>query len=125
MLDFNKEGCKLFRIEVEQALKSVAEKYGINISCGSISYTSSNIKMTVNALQKEVDGISYAQSEFNKTCIWYGLKPEDYNKEVEFQGEKFIITGINPKASKMPINITKVSNGKQYKVRVDMIKRFI
>lgn len=98
----NKE-FKQFRADVDAALASVGEKYGVDIKCGNISYGSNHFDTRLNATKKVVNGVSYEQAEFERVCLIYGFDPEDFGKEFEVQGKTYKLIGFNPKARKKPI----------------------
>lgn len=52
-MEFNKRGFELFRKDVEVALQSVAEKHGVEIECGKISYSSFDLKMMVTQMERK------------------------------------------------------------------------
>jgi len=121
---FTKEELRNYRAEIEQALKEVAEKHNINIHAGNISYTDNDFKLTLGVTKKEVNGLSYEQAEFEKHCMLFGFKPEDYKKTFAMNGKIFTITGFNLKAHKMPIHAIG-NDGRGYKFASDTVKRLI
>lgn len=123
-MSFTKEELRTYRIEIEQALQEVAKQHNVNIKAGNISYSANDFKLTLEVSQKEVNGLSYEQAEFNKNCMLYGFKPEDYKKEFSMNGKTFAITGFNHRAHKMPI-LAKGNDGKGYKFACDTVKRLI
>jgi len=110
-----------FRIETEQAMKTIAEKYGVNIHAGKINYDSNSFTLDLKVSKKKVNGKSFEQAEFEKNCIYFGLKPEDYNKSFMSNGRKFNICGIKTSARKMPI-LAKCEDGKTYKFSLENVQ---
>ena len=123
-MSFTKAELRDYRTEIEQVLQGIAEKHNINIKAGNISYSTNDFKLTLEVTQKEVNGLSYEQAEFNKDCMLYGFKPEDYKKEFSMNGKTFTITGFNHKAHKMPI-LAKGNDGKGYKFACDTVKKMM
>ena len=110
----NKKEFQAFRMEVEQALKSIAEKYDANIKAGKIKYDNSSFALELNVHKKEVDGESFEKAEFKKYAFLYGFEPEDYGKTFVSNGKSFTLYGFKPKATKMPV-LARSDDGKNYK----------
>ena len=121
---FSKEELRLYRFEIEQALKEVADKHNVNIHAGNITYTDSSFKLTLEVNKKEVAGKPFEQAQFEKYCLMFGFKPEDYGKQFVSNGKMFTITGFNLKAHKMPV-LAKSIDGKGYKFPESTVKRLI
>lgn len=123
-MSFTKEELRTYRMEIEEALKGVAEKHNITIHAGNIKYTENDFKLTLEVAKKEINGQSYEQAQFEKYCMMFGFKPKDYKKTFAMNGKIFTITGFNLKAHKMPI-LAKGNDGKGYKFACDTVKRLI
>ena len=54
-MELNKRGFELFRKDVEVALQSVAEKHGVEIECGKISYSSFDFTMQLKVTKNDGD----------------------------------------------------------------------
>ena len=113
-----KDLLKKMRPEIDEALKVVAQKYGMTVHVGNIKFSSDNfvVKTDFKVIQKASDGsvIDPRKIEFEKNAILFGFKPSDFGKEVVIQGEKFQLTGLKLGASKRPCVITRVSDGKNF-----------
>lgn len=120
---FTKNELKIYRVEMENALKGFAEKYNFDIKAGNISYDSNSFNIKIEVRQKEINGKSFEQAEFESLCVLFDFKPEDYGKKFNYNGRMFSLTGFNTKAHKMPILAT--SEGKTYKFAPDTIKKLI
>ncbi len=107
--------------DIKHALEPVAEKYGITIDPGNISYTDLDATMK---LKLKTNGVDYEKKKFNQHCQRYGFDPEDYLKEYTVGGYSYQLIGFNPKASKYPV-IIKGSDGAKYKVTTDYVLRHI
>lgn len=119
---FTKNDLRIYRLEIEQALQSVAQKHNVEIKAGSISYSDNSFTCKLEVKQKEVDGQPFEQVEFEKCCILYGLTPEDYLRKFTSNGKTFEIYGFNHKAHKMPILARCLTDGKEYKFPTSTIK---
>ena len=112
---------KDFRNEVNNALKAIAEKYDVNLTAGSISYNENKFTCKLEGKAKEVNGMSFEQAEFEKWCIYYGMKPEHYKKQFSYGGERYELVGFKPKAKKYSV-LAKRTDGKIYKMPVEIVK---
>lgn len=121
-MEFNKRGFELFRKDVEVALQSVAEKHGVEIECGKISYSSFDFTMQLKVTKNDGD-IDGKKAVFEQECIYFGFKPEDYNREFMADRKKFKLIGFNPKSPKNNCNIYCVDDGKTYRCNNEIIKR--
>lgn len=119
-----KKEFEMFRKETEEALAKLAEKYGATVKAGKIKYTSNSFNLDLQVAKKDIGGKSFEQIEFEKYCVFYGLKPEHYNKEVTYNGDKYNIVGFKPQASKYPV-IAKCEDGKRYKWTEQLAKMLI
>lgn len=71
---------KEFRKDVEEALESVAEKYGISITAADISYDSTMVNLKLKCERIDID-VQKAKFETDvKYMEHYGFKKEDYKK---------------------------------------------
>jgi hypothetical protein len=113
-----------FRKETEQALQELAKKYNVNIEAAGIKYTSNSFDMTLKMTKKEVNGKSFEQAEFEKHCILYGFKPEDYNKSFVMNGKTYTLCGFKLKARTMPV-LARNKDGQNYKFGEDTVKRLL
>jgi len=102
---FNRQNVKLLRVEMEEALKQVAERYDLGISLGSISYMEANFNVRVEVATKSEDGavISTAALAFKRNSKWDGIKPEALGEKFNFKNKDYTITGWNTRAKKYPV----------------------
>jgi len=106
-----KEECKVIRATVNEALAAALEELGVKASIGNMTYTGDTVsfKTTVS-----VDGYNADETEFKKGCWKYDLKPADYGRKFENNGEVFTICGLKPRSRKYPI-IGRRADGKKFK----------
>lgn len=119
---FDRTNLKIFRQEIEMALKEITEKYGIQFEVGSIKFSSNEFstKLTANLGEKKSKADTYEQN-WLKYAKWYGMNPEDLGKTFSARGKTFKIVGLDPKQRKN--NIMLESNGKGFKAPAEMVKR--
>jgi hypothetical protein len=105
----DKQNIQMLRDAVQKSLDKVGDMYGLTIKLGNIRYDNLSFRSKVEAYVDEpASGVGYEQEAFNSTCFMYGLKPEDYLKEVTLNGQKFWgtkakIYGFNPRSRKYPV----------------------
>ena len=121
-MEFNRKGFESFRVDVEEALKSVAKKHGVTIECGKIGYTDFDFDMNLKVIKNDgnVDG---KKEKFSNECTLYGFKPDDYEREFSANGKVYKLVGFNLKSPKNCCNIYCVSDGKTYKCGKEFIQR--
>lgn len=116
---FTKEMFRKFREDFAEAVKGLEEKYVITLSIGNITYSQEEFhtKLTGEIKRTASEQEDKNRKEFEsfvKMHPQYKLKPEMYNAELEaYDGEKYKIIGVKPKASKNII-IIEATSGKQY-----------
>ena len=121
-MEFNRKGFEVFRVDVEAALKNVAEKHGVSIDCGKISYTEFDFNMQLKVTKNDgnTDGKKLL---FEQDCILYGFSKEDYEREFFANGKQFKLVGFNRKSPKNCCSIYCITDGKTYQCSAEMVKR--
>jgi len=54
-----------------------------------------------------------------------GLKASDFEREFSVAGDRYKITGIDPRRSKYPISAERVSDGRGYKFPIDEVVKLL
>lgn len=107
------------RTEIETLLSPLAVKYGCEITAGNIKYD--EILTTVSLQFKScADGKSADQLNFEKYCIQYGFKPEDYGFTFTEKGKTFTFKEFKTSARKYPC-VCECSDGKSYAFTMEAI----
>lgn len=119
---FSKRGFELFRNDVEVALKAVAEKHKVEIECGKISYSDFDFSMQLKVIKNDSGGDG-KKAIFEQECIYFGFKPNDYNREFKANGKSFKLIGFNRKSPKNNCSIYCIDDGKTYKCNDEVVKR--
>lgn len=114
--EFNKEVFGPFRGDLEAAVKSVAEKYGVQIKTGHISYsaTSCSVKLECAVIG---DNGKVACKEADTFRMWaelLGMKKEDLNRTFKIGTKNYSLEGYMPRKSKFPFLAVNLDTGKQY-----------
>lgn len=122
MEKMNKEYFNNFRNDVREALKAVAEKYGVEINPTNIKYDDIDFTLTLEVVRL-VNGTSDAnESLWSYYYKVYGFEREDYGKTVVMNNEEFKISGIDGKSKKYPIILTRVRDNKKYGYSIASVK---
>jgi hypothetical protein len=112
--------------ECEEALRPVAEKYGLTLDRKGSTYRRDALPVMFQLLvtEKDEDGnvLSAAAKDFQKFATMFGLKADDLHREFVHQGERFRITGVKPRSRKFPLLGENVRTGKTYKFPVETVK---
>lgn len=112
---------KVFRKEVKEALKPIAEKYEANIHAGKIRYNNNRLILDLEMKKNQVNGKPYEQAEFEQSAEIYGYIPEDYGREFVFKEQTYKFIGFNPNARTKPI-IGRGIDGKKYRFHKEDVK---
>lgn len=113
---------KQIREEMNEALKTVAEKHNMILNVGNISYNDAevNIKVNFKNLEKKEE---YDDKLFKQYAEMFGLKPEDQGKSfTSFSGITMTISHLDLKKRKYPI-ICNGSDGRSYKLSQEQVQR--
>lgn len=126
---FNSNNLDVIRTAINAKLAEVSQELGIAINMGGMSFSSqqATTRLTFKAVSEEMkEGESIeeasARSEFATYARSFGLKPEDFGKEVKVDGRKFRIVGIKPRSRKFPVLGEDLINNSVYKLSAIAIK---
>lgn len=112
-----------FREDVKDALKEVAKKYDVVIKPANIKYTTDSFDLKLEVKKIPADGKSMEQSDFEKHCGSYFLKPEDYRRTFESNGKTMRLIGFLPRGRKYNYLGEDIATGKQYKFTESIIMK--
>ena len=98
----------LVRKDINQALKPVEEKHGIEFSLGTMRYDDSSFRATLEASLSVIDGKSKEQHDFETQCVLFGIKPEDYLARIKVGSNICEIYGFNLRAKSMPVRVRSI-----------------
>jgi len=120
---FDRNTVKNLRSDIDAALATLSKKYGIEISAGNASFTSSNVTYKVQAAVKAASGVVMTKeaSDFN---LYANRVLADYKlgQTIELQGKEYVIAGWKARAQQNPVIVT--HGGKSYRVSTAMIKMY-
>jgi hypothetical protein len=122
---FDPNACRLLRAELEAALKIVADKHGISIKTGKMTYSDTNVKVSLEVATVSEGGEvnTREKKDFLQFAEIYGLKPTDLGRNFKSQGELYQITGLNTKKQKFAIQAKRLRDGHSYGFVAEDVKR--
>lgn len=121
---FNRQNIRQINSELEAALKQVAEKYGLEVKLGNTRFTGDNFTTKVQVATVGEGGITMSKeaTDFNRYKTILGINM-DLGQEFQRSGKTFTIVGLKPRSTKYPI-LAKCSDGKTYKLPVDLVNMY-
>jgi len=121
---FNRQNIRQINSELEAALKQVAEKYGLEVKLGNTRFTGDNFTTKVQVATVGEGGITMSKeaTDFNRYKTILGINME-LGQEFQRSGKTFTIVGLKPRSKKYPI-LAKCSDGKTYKLPVDLVNMY-
>jgi hypothetical protein len=120
---FDRTTVKNLRNDIDSALAALSKKYGIEITAGNASFTSSNVTYKVQAAVKSSNGMTMTKeaSDFNLYAK-YSLPGFNLGQAIDLQGKEYVIAGWKARAQKNPVIVSR--GGKTYRVSTEMIKAY-
>ena len=121
---FNRQNIRQINSELEAALKQVAEKYGLEVKLGNTRFSVDNFTTKVQVATVGEGGITMSKeaTDFNRYKTILGINME-LGQEFQRSGKTFTIVGLKPRSKKYPI-LAKCSDGKTYKLPVDLVNMY-
>jgi hypothetical protein len=107
---------------MKEALKEVADEYGLALDYKGASYSSSNATFKFELATKGSKGANTREKEaFVKTAILFGLDAKDLGKEFTHEGWTYTISGLKPRSRRYPIVCTR-GDGKSFKFPASIVQ---
>jgi hypothetical protein len=106
----------MLRKAIQKKLDDLGDVYGMTIRLGNIRYDGISFRTKLEAhIDQPASGQSFEKESFDKDCMIFGLKPEDYLKEVRLgNGSLGKVYGFNFRAKRYPV-LVRTSNGQTFK----------
>ncbi len=102
---FSKNNIKEIRETIKEALQGVGNKYGVHFNIGTIRYKENQMRSNLEAIIAGPSGDS-EKDKFLALVREHGhnfnIREDDYRREFVVNGKKFLLVGLNPKATKYP-----------------------
>lgn len=110
--------CKIIREAVDLALKEALAELGLKATTGNMTFDGEKVttKLTISVADYDAD-----ETEFKKGCWKFDLKPTDFGRKFESNGEVYTICGLKPRSHKYPI-IGRRADGKKYKFPARVVR---
>jgi|SRR5262252_1161226 len=122
---FDKKNLGLLRADLDAALKTVAAKWGVNLSLGTgrfdpevVNWKLTGNVVTGNARTKEA-------LEFERYADLFGLEASDLGAEFTQGRKRFKIVGAKTSSRKYPILAKDVNTGKTYKFSGPIVRMYL
>lgn len=119
---FNNLNVKSLRVDIEEALKAVAEKYGINLELKRIGYLANKFNTSLVGNITTAAALDKNKSDEELESKLLGFDSNIIGKTLILQGRTFTITKLAINRPKFPIVVTD-KNGKMFKLTTETVKR--
>lgn len=104
---------KQLRREIDEALKSVAEKHGLTIEAGNATYDSTFIDFRLK--------VTDPQAHWDNCIKFTSLKPDDLGKIITMGKTQMIITGFDARARTKKVQLEGL-DGKSYHASISRVE---
>lgn len=125
---FDKPNLKMLRNEIDDALKHVAEKHGIRLSLGNISFTATTFTGKLEALisdgnAEDLDSNIKWQKNFLTYAPLYGLSKDDLGRTFTYANKEYKIVGaMGGKAMSQQIIVKREGAEKAQRMDAETVK---
>jgi hypothetical protein len=117
---FDRTTLRLINADIEQALKTVAEKYGVHMSLGGTSFTPDNYTTKLNvSIKRDGEVVTPEAKTFEKYAAYYKIDKK-LGDTFTHRGNKFTITGLKTSSPKYPV-LAKDAKGRTFKFTTDTV----
>ena len=109
---FDSDSVDVLSSDIESALADVAEKRGIQIKIGKITFRSNQcaVAVEVSTVSESGEVMTREAEDFKAAASFFGLTPEHLGKTFrDSHGLRFRLVGLNLKARKHPFIIADVT----------------
>lgn len=117
---------KAMKADMILALKEVEKKHDVKIDLGNIVYDDFSFTVKTKVTKNEARTEEGEKLLFEKSCYFYGLKPNDYlyqfDANVKGKRQKFEVIGFELSRSKFPIKARNTSTGDVMLFTRDVVK---
>jgi hypothetical protein len=120
---FDRQSLRALRADLDSAMATIANKYGIQLNAGNISFTAETATIKVAAgIIKNGTVVTAEAKAFDQYKRLVGLGHLSVGDSINIQGKQYTITGYKPRSSKAPVCVSR--DGRGFKVGVDMVKMY-
>lgn len=125
--EFNRANVRQVIAECEEAVRAVAEKYGLTLERQGRTFYRDHlpVKFQLHAHQTDAEGnkVDPRAKDFARYARYAGLPEDAFGQEFTNAGRTYRITGWNTRAKRYPVMGEDVRTGKTYKFPVDTVRR--
>lgn len=112
----DKNTARQLALEIEMAMKAIADKHGLVARVEGGRFNSSGYYPNLSLISPDAD-----KQAFELWAPRYGLKVEDLNRTVIIKGRSFKIVGFDPGKPKFPVKAVR-DDGQAFKLTVEAVK---
>ena len=123
---FDRANIRQINAEIQRALSSIANKYGVEINLKNTRFTTSNYSTKIEVATVGNNGVTMTKEaiDFNRYKNIKGINA-DLGDAFNYQGDIFTITGYKPRSSKYPVLAVSNDTGKTYKFPISLVNRYV
>jgi hypothetical protein len=128
---FNKVNLAIIAMRIQEAIKPVAEEFGIDLkdAGGSFDDTNFTFRLKGALIVEDAEGNTVVETEersnFRLYAGRFGLEESDLGREFSNGEDTFEIIGLKPRASKYPILGRNVLTQKRYKFSAAKVRHLL
>ena len=111
---------KMLATAVEQAMKQVADDFGVTFAYKGGTYDPATGVFTPKGQFSLPDS---GRRAFERDAYQFGLTADQFGATFVSNGQEFRVTGINTRAPKYPIKATCLLSGKPYKFPASVVSK--
>jgi hypothetical protein len=114
----DREAAKVLSAALREVIELVAAEHGLDFKVGGGSFSPHDGTYKPR-IEFSVPAVKAAAA--NQSAEWMGI-PDAVGRRFEFRGKTYEITGVNPRARKMPIQATELASGRSFKFPTSTVK---
>jgi hypothetical protein len=123
MTQITSQTLKTMRPQIEDALKELGERLGIDFSVGRGTHGGITGSFALEMVARDTEtGKSGEQRVFEQYARLYGLTAEDYGREFTFQRRRFKLVGFYTNSKINCLKIADAKSGTEYKLDMESYK---
>lgn len=121
----NSSNLDKFRIDFNEAVKDLENKYNVVIKMGTISYDQDQFSFRVQA-NNGTSEEDVRRRDYLKRCSEYYLTPQDLNNlTFNYNGRDYVVSGLSSRKTKFAILAKDRLTGKEYGFTLDAIPELV